>query len=125
MSYPSSRADRYRKAAAEFSDLAKTATSDFTRGYYQRTAERCLLLAENETSVSQDEAIPIQPASSPPGEMEPETEFEPQVEVKVEPQVDVKVEVKAEPEIGNSKGASRIVRKLARRVARLASRPVS
>jgi hypothetical protein len=113
MSYPSSRADRYRKAAAEFSDLAKSASSDFSRGYYQRTAERCLLLAEGETTVPQDEAIPIQPASSPPGEMEPKPEVEPEVEVKVE------------PEVGNGKGASRIVRKLARRVARLASRPVN
>ena len=109
MSYPTSRADRYRKAAAEFSDLARSATSDFSRGYYQRTAERCLLLAEGETSVPQDEAIPIQPASSPPGEMEPKPEAETEVE----------------PGIGNGRGASRIVRKLARRVARLASRPVS
>jgi hypothetical protein len=121
MSYPSSRADRYRKAAAEFSDLAKTASSDFSRGYYQRTAERCLLLAEGETSVPQDEAIPIQPASSPPGEMEPKPEVEPQVEAEVE----VEVEAKVEPEVGSGKGASRIVRKLARRVARLASRPVN
>jgi hypothetical protein len=117
MSYPSSRADRYRKAAAEFSDLAKSASSDFSRGYYQRTAERCLLLAEGEVGVPEGEAIPIQPASSPPGEMEPKPE--------VEPQVEVEVEVKVEPEVENGKGASRIVRKLARRVARLASRPVN
>lgn len=109
MSYPSSRADRYRKAAAEFSDLAKTATSDFSRGYYQRTAERCLLLAEREASVPQDEAIPIQPASSPPVEMEPKPE----------------AEAKVEPEVGNGKGAAHIVRKLARRVRRRTSRPVS
>jgi hypothetical protein len=95
MSYPSSRADRYRKAAAEFSDLAKSATSDFSRGYYQRTAERCLLQAEGEASVPEDEAIPIQPASSPPVEMEPKQEAEAKVE--------------------NGKGTSRIVRKLARR----------
>jgi hypothetical protein len=113
MSYPSSRADRYRKAAAEFSDLAKTATSDFTRGYYQRTAERCLLQAEGEISVQQDEAIPIQPASSPPGEMEPK------------PEVETEVEVKVEPEVGNGKGAAHIVRKLARRVRRRTSRSVS
>jgi hypothetical protein len=105
MSYPPSRADRYRKAAADFSDLAKTATSDFTRGYYQRTAERCLLQAEGETSVQQDEAIPIQPASSPPVELEP------------------KPEMKAE--VGNGKGAAHIVLKLARRVRRRTSRPVS
>jgi hypothetical protein len=109
MSYPSSRADRYRKAAAEFSDLAKSATSDFSRGYYQRTAERCLMLAEGETSVPQDEAIPIQPASSPPAEMEPKPEAEAEVE----------------PEVGNGKGAAHVVRKLARRVRRRASRSVS
>jgi hypothetical protein len=114
MSYPLSRADRYRKAAAEFSDLAKTATSDFTRGYYQRTAERCLLQAEGETSVQQDEAIPIQPASSPPVEMEPKREA-----------VTSEAKTKVEPEVGNGKGAAHIVRKLARRVRRRTSRPVS
>jgi hypothetical protein len=105
MSYPLSRADLYRKVAAEFSDLAKSASSDFSRGYYQRTAERYQSLAEGETSAQPDESIPIQPASSPPSEMEPKPE--------------------AGPEGGNGKGASHIVRKLARRVARLASRPAS
>ena len=101
MSYPLSRADLYRKVAAEFSDLAKSASSDFSRGYYQRTAERYQSLAEGETGVQQDEAIPIQPASSPP------------------------VEIEHKPEAGNVRGAAHIVRELARRVGRLASRPVS
>jgi hypothetical protein len=39
-----SRADRYRKGAVEFSELAKSAASPFVRGYYQRVAERYLLL---------------------------------------------------------------------------------
>jgi hypothetical protein len=46
MSYPTDRADRYRKAAEELSHLAESASSDFIRSYYQRTAERCLLVAE-------------------------------------------------------------------------------
>jgi hypothetical protein len=43
-----SRADRYRKEAAEFSELAENAASPFVRGYYQRIAERYLLLAADE-----------------------------------------------------------------------------
>ena len=46
MSYPTGRADRYRKAAEELSHLAESASSDFIRSYYQRTAEWCLLVAE-------------------------------------------------------------------------------
>ena len=37
------RAERNRKEAAKFSDLAKTASSSFLRGYYFRIAERYLL----------------------------------------------------------------------------------
>src|ERR1700730_13846035 len=48
MSYPTGRADRYRKAAEELSHLAESASSDFIRSFYQRTAERCLLMAEGE-----------------------------------------------------------------------------
>jgi hypothetical protein len=48
MSYPTIRSDRYRKAAEELSHLAESASSDFIRRYYQRTAERCLLVAEGE-----------------------------------------------------------------------------
>ena len=43
------RADRYRKGAAEFSELAENAASPFVRGYYQRIAERYLLLAADES----------------------------------------------------------------------------
>jgi hypothetical protein len=45
---PLSRAYRYRKVAAEFFDLAKSASSDFACGYYQRIAERYQLLADGE-----------------------------------------------------------------------------
>jgi hypothetical protein len=34
--------ERNRKEAAKFSDLAKTASSPFLRGYYHRIAERYL-----------------------------------------------------------------------------------
>ena len=35
---PLSKADRYRTVAAEFANLAKSASSDFSRGCYQRIA---------------------------------------------------------------------------------------
>jgi hypothetical protein len=38
---------RYRKEAAEFSDLAKNASTQFLRDYYQRLAERYLSHAKN------------------------------------------------------------------------------
>src|SRR5580704_8637135 len=105
MSYPSSKTDRYLKVAAEFSDLAKTASSDFSRTYYQHTAERYQALAagqtslpQDQTSLPQDDAIPTQPACSPPAE------------------------TAQQPGAGNGRGAAHIVRELARRVGRLASR---
>jgi hypothetical protein len=45
---PLSRAYRYRKVAAEFFNLAKINSSDFSRAYYQRIAERYQLLADGE-----------------------------------------------------------------------------
>jgi hypothetical protein len=42
------KADRYRKDAADFSDLAKHTSSDFVRAYYQRIAQRYLSLAEGD-----------------------------------------------------------------------------
>jgi hypothetical protein len=99
MSYPSTRTDRYLKVAAEFSDLAKSASSDFSRTYYQRTAERYQALAAGQVSLPQDDAIPTQPACSPPAE------------------------TAQQPSAGNGRGAAHIMRELARRVGRLASRP--
>jgi hypothetical protein len=48
MPNPLSRADKYRKVAAEFSDRAKGASSAFLREYYQRVTERYLSLADDE-----------------------------------------------------------------------------
>jgi hypothetical protein len=41
-------AHRYRKVAAEFSNYAKSASSDFPRSYYKRVAQRYQLLADDE-----------------------------------------------------------------------------
>jgi hypothetical protein len=70
---PLSKADRYRTVAAEFANLAKSASSDFSRGYYQRIAERYQLLAEGGSDLPHDEASPsISPAAcSPPSPVEP------------------------------------------------------
>jgi hypothetical protein len=69
---PLNTADRYRAVASEFADLARNASSDFPRAYYQRISERYQLLAEG-GSVGQDEATPAQdlPAAPPPCEMKP------------------------------------------------------
>jgi hypothetical protein len=50
-----------------------SASSDFSRGYYQRIAERYHLLAEGGSDLPHDEASPsISPAAcSPPSAMEP------------------------------------------------------
>jgi hypothetical protein len=70
---PLSKADRYRTVAAEFANLAKSASSDFSRGYYQRIAERYQLLAEGRSDLLHEEASPsISPAAcSPPSATEP------------------------------------------------------
>jgi hypothetical protein len=48
MQSPLSRAERYQKVAAEYSDLAKAASSPFLRTYYQRTGEQYRLRAEED-----------------------------------------------------------------------------
>jgi hypothetical protein len=70
---PLSKADRYRTVATEFANLAKSASSDFSRGYYQRIAERYQSLAEGGSDLPHDEASPsISPeACSPPSATEP------------------------------------------------------
>jgi muconolactone delta-isomerase len=45
---PSMSADRYRKVAAEYSELAKDAASPFLRTYYWRIAEEYRVRAEGE-----------------------------------------------------------------------------
>jgi hypothetical protein len=63
---PVKRVDRYRKMAAEFSDLARVASSDFARRYFERLAKRYLLLEQEEFAVAerQGEAASLQPGSS-------------------------------------------------------------
>jgi hypothetical protein len=62
--------DRYRKVATEASNLAKSASSDFLRRYYERLAERYLLLAEGELAGTdkKGDAVPVQLGSSSSGE---------------------------------------------------------
>jgi hypothetical protein len=48
MPNPLSRADKYRKVAAEFSDRAEGASSALIREYYQRVTERYHSLADGE-----------------------------------------------------------------------------
>jgi hypothetical protein len=55
MSNALSRADKYRKVAAEFSDRAASASSAFLRSYYQRVVERYLSLAEGELRMAKGE----------------------------------------------------------------------
>jgi hypothetical protein len=63
---PVSRVDRYRKMAADFSDLAKGASTDFARRYFERLAKQYSLLEQAEFPVAegQGEATPLQPRSS-------------------------------------------------------------
>jgi hypothetical protein len=56
------RAERNRKEAAKFSDLAKTASSSFLRGYYFRIAERYLSLEGEWTPPGR---TPIQSGAKP------------------------------------------------------------
>jgi hypothetical protein len=133
MSYPTSRADRYRKAAEELSHLAESAPSDFIRGYYQRTAERCLLVAEGEaaplpkwaTAAVPSEATPPLSheviASVPDQAMAPLPDEAMPRQGKTEPRSHVESEVTPV----HSRGAAQMVRDLARRVGRLTSRTTS
>jgi hypothetical protein len=54
---PLSAAERYRKAAAEFSHLAKSASNPFFCGYYQRLAQRYFLHAENQMKLAKIESV--------------------------------------------------------------------
>ena len=97
---PLSKADRYRTVAAEFANLAKSASSDFSRGYYQRVAERYQSLAEGGSDLPHDEAAPsLSPAASPPPSA-------------IEPK----------PADANDRGFVQVMIKVARRVSLLPSR---
>ena len=144
MSYPTSRADRYRRLAEELSHLAEGASSDFIRRYYQRTAERCLLVAEGEeaplpkwmTSAARSEA------STPPSDEVNTTvpQAMPQLDEaiasvprsgdhassgqghSVSRQIGSTAAERDRTDAGQGRGAAHIVRELARRVSRLALR---
>ena len=68
MADPVNRVDRYRRMAAEFSDLAKDASTDFARRYFERLAKQYLLLeqAEFAAAESQGEAASLEPGSPSP-----------------------------------------------------------
>lgn len=145
MSYPTIRADRYRKAAEELSHLAESASSDFIRRYYQRTAERCLLVAEGEeaplpkwapAAALSESSTPLSDEviiSVPEQAMPPLDEAIPSVpDQATAPLPDQAVlscgtadqpqQSDTEPTPAHSRGAAHVVRELARRVSRLASR---
>jgi hypothetical protein len=94
---PLSKADRYRTVAAEFANLARTASSDFPRNYYQRIAERYQSLAEGRSDVRQDEAPPPRSPAAYPGATEPKPGD-------------------ANAGDANDRGLVQVVRKVARRV---------
>ena len=137
MSYPTGRADRYRKAAEELSHLAESTSSDFIRSYYQRTAERCLLVAEGEEA-----PLPKWATAAAPSECStplsgkvittvPEQAMPP-LDEAIAPLPDEAIlsrsnpdqpqQSDTEPTPAHGRGAAHIVRELARRVSRLASR---
>ena len=97
---PLNKTDRYRTVAAQFASLAKSASSDFPRAYYQRIAERYQSLAEGGSDLPHDEASPsISPeACSPPSATEPK------------------------PADASDRGFVQVMRKVARRVSLLPSR---
>jgi hypothetical protein len=67
MTEPLSRAERIRKEAAKFSDLAKSASSPFLRDYYRCIAERYLALeGEWRPSGRQANSLSKQAAHAPP-----------------------------------------------------------
>jgi hypothetical protein len=54
MSDPLIAAAHYRRDAAEFSELAKTAETPFIRAYYRRLAQRYLVQAEKEETLARE-----------------------------------------------------------------------
>ena len=144
MSYPTSRADRYRKAAEELSHLAEGASSDFIRRYYQRTAERCLLVAEGEeaplpkwltagarsdsSAPLSDEVITTVPQAMP--QLDEAIASVPRSgdhansgqDHSVSRQIGSAAAERDRTDAGHGRGAAHIVRELARRVSRLTSR---
>jgi hypothetical protein len=144
MSYPMGRADRYRKAAEDLSRLAKSASSDFIRSYYQRTAERCLLVAGGEeapmpkwataaarsepsTPLSDEVTTSVPEQGAPPlDEAIPSVPHQAIAPLPDEPILSHgkgdQPQQSTEPMPAHGRGAAHVVRELARLVGRLASR---
>ena len=121
--------------------MAENVSSDFIRGYYQRTAERCLLVAQGAeaplpkwaTAVARSESstpLSDQFTSMPEQAMPPLDETIPSVPDQAAPPLldeailpcgksDQPQQSDIEP---HGRGAAHIVRELARRVSRLALR---
>ncbi|HEV7983011.1 MAG TPA: hypothetical protein VGP86_08970 [Xanthobacteraceae bacterium] len=59
MQDPASRAKRYRKVAAQYSELANNASSAFLRTHYRRLAEEYRMRAEGEWRVLEREGALI------------------------------------------------------------------
>jgi hypothetical protein len=66
MQEPSRRAEIYRKAAIEFSGLAKNAASPSLRSYYQRVAEDYLVRVEGELRSTERRGEAASKASASP-----------------------------------------------------------
>ena len=121
--------------------MAENVSSDFIRGYYQRTAERCLLVAQGAeaplpkwaTAVARSESstpLSDQFTSVPEQAMPPLDETIPSVPDQAAPPLldeailpcgksDQPQQSEIEP---HGRGAAHMVRELARRVSRLALR---
>lgn len=128
--------------------MAENASTDFMRGYYQRTAERCLLVARGEeaplpkwataavrnepTTPVSDEVIPSVPEQAMPALDEAIPSVPDQATASLADEA-VRSRAKAdrpqpsdsEPAPAHGRGAASMVRELARRVSRLASRTTS
>jgi hypothetical protein len=61
---PARRAERYRKVAAEYFELADGAASPFLRAYYQRIAEQYCEQAEGEERVVEQDGAAVREAAA-------------------------------------------------------------
>jgi hypothetical protein len=59
MQAPARRVERYRKAAAEYLELAEGASTPFLRAYYQRVAEQYRKYAEDELRVVEQDSSSV------------------------------------------------------------------
>ena len=59
MQDPARRAERYRKVAEEYAELANAASSPFLGAYYQRIAEQYRMHAKGEDRIVEQEGAAI------------------------------------------------------------------